>query len=146
VLKIDKENERFSLGIKQMEPDPWQVAAEKLRIGTKVKGKITNITDFGLFVELSKGIEGLVHISEIGDEAMETPVGHFTVGDPIEVIVISFSPDDKKIGLSIKSLSKSAEERATESAKQEETAPSTFGDILKAAAKGKQEGNNGDTA
>lgn len=146
VLKIDKENERFSLGIKQMEPDPWQVAVEKLRIGTKVKGKITNVTDFGLFVELSKGIEGLVHISEIGDATMETPVGHFNVGDPIEVIVISFSPDDKKIGLSIKSLSKSDEERAAASAKQEETTPSTFGDILKAAAKGKQEGNNGDTA
>ena len=104
VLKIDKENERFSLGVKQLEPDPWVAAVNKYPTGTIVEGTITNVTDFGVFVQLEEGIEGLVHISEISKEKIETPVGMFNVGDTLQAMVISVSSDDRKIALSIKAL------------------------------------------
>ncbi len=142
VLKIDKENERFSLGVKQLEPDPWQAAAHKYPTGTTIDGIITNVTDFGIFVQLEEGIEGLVHVSEISREKIDTPIGMFTVGDPMKAMIISVSPDDRKIAMSTKAL----EERDTDSPsaekherKQQASAPSTFGDLLKAAASEDQE-------
>ncbi|NIA04379.1 MAG: 30S ribosomal protein S1 [Proteobacteria bacterium] len=137
VLKIDKENERFSLGVKQLEPDPWQAAANKYPTGTTIDGIITNVTDFGIFVQLEEGIEGLVHVSEISREKIDTPIGMFTVGDPMKAMIISVSPDDRKIAMSTKALegrdtdSPSAEKHER---KQQASAPSTFGDLLKAAA------------
>ncbi len=133
VLKIDRENERFSLGIKQLEPDPWQQAIEKYPIGSAVEGKITNVTDFGVFVELEEGIEGLVHVSEISKDKVSTPVGLYTVGDDLQTKVINVSAKDRKIGLSIKALSEeSAEEDMGEyKKKQASSGPSTLGDLLK---------------
>ena len=139
VLKIDKEHERFSLGIKQLEPDPWQAAYNNFPSGTIIEGKITNVTDFGVFVQLEEGIEGLVHVSEISKDKVKTPVGMYEVGDTLKAIVINVSAKDRKIGLSIKTLEEDGEEGAAENyAKKKEeaaaAAPSTFGDLLKAAA------------
>ena len=139
VLKIDKENERFSLGIKQLEPDPWQAAYNNFPSGTIIEGQITNVTDFGVFVQLEEGIEGLVHVSEISKDKIKTPVGMYQVGDTLKAIVINVSAKDRKIGLSIKTLEEDGEEGAAENyAKKKEEAeaasPSTFGDLLKAAA------------
>ncbi len=139
VLKIDKEHERFSLGIKQLEPDPWQAAYNNFPSGTIIEGKITNVTDFGVFVQLEEGIEGLVHVSEISKDKVKTPVGMYQVGDTLKAIVINVSAKDRKIGLSIKTLEEDGEEGAAENyAKKKEeaaaAAPSTFGDLLKAAA------------
>ena len=139
VLKIDKEHERFSLGIKQLEPDPWQAAYNNYPSGTIIEGKITNVTDFGVFVQLEEGIEGLVHVSEISKDKIKTPVGMYQVGDELKAIVINVSAKDRKIGLSIKTLEEEGEEGAAENyAKKKEeaaaAAPSTFGDLLKAAA------------
>jgi small subunit ribosomal protein S1 len=133
VLKIDRENERFSLGIKQLEPDPWQEAISKYPIGSTVKGKITNVTDFGVFVEVEEGIEGLVHVSEISKEKVETPVGLYKIDDTIETKVINVSAKDRKIGLSIKALSDdSSQGKLTEyKQKQASSGPSTIGDLLK---------------
>jgi len=131
VLKIDKENERFSLGIKQLTPDPWEEAVNKYAIGTKVSGKITNITDFGIFVELEEGIEGLIHVSEISKEKVETPVGMFNVGDTIEARVINVSPKDRKIGLSIKALDDDEATLEDYKQKQAKSGPSTLGDLIK---------------
>ena len=141
VLKIDKENERFSLGIKQLEPDPWVAAVSKYPTGTIVEGTITNVTDFGIFVQLEEGIEGLVHISEISKEKIQTPVGMFNVGDALKAMVISVSSDDRKIALSTKALEEGGEESAKEEYEQKHQAsgPSTFGDLLKAAADGQGE-------
>ncbi|MDH3328592.1 MAG: 30S ribosomal protein S1 [Desulfobulbaceae bacterium] len=141
VLKIDKENERFSLGIKQLEPDPWVAAVSKYPTGTIVEGTITNVTDFGVFVQLEEGIEGLVHISEISKEKIQTPVGMFNVGDALKAMVISVSSDDRKIALSTKALEEGGEESAKEEYEQKHQAsgPSTFGDLLKAAADGQGE-------
>jgi small subunit ribosomal protein S1 len=137
VLKIDKENERFSLGVKQLEPDPWQAAASNYPTGTMVEGTITNVTDFGVFVQLEEGIEGLVHVSEISREKVKTPIGMFNVGDTLKAMVINVSAEDRKIGLSLKALEDGGDKGATpeEYAKKvQKTGPSTFGDLLKAAA------------
>lgn len=138
VLKIDKENERFSLGVKQLEPDPWQAAVSKYPIGSTVEGTITNVTDFGVFVQLEEGIEGLVHVSEISKEKIKTPVGIYNVGDSLQAMVINVSADDRKIGLSIKAMEESDEDGkmpAQYEQQQAESSPSTFGDLLKAAQK-----------
>jgi len=133
VLKIDRENERFSLGIKQLTPDPWQQTVEKYPVGSLVKGKITNVTDFGIFVEVEEGIEGLVHVSEISKEKVNTPVGLYNVGDVLETKVISVSAKDRKIGLSIKAMSEDSGEMKLDEYKKQQasSAPSTLGDLLK---------------
>ncbi len=133
VLKIDRENERFSLGIKQLTPDPWQQTIEKYPVGALVTGKITNVTDFGIFVEVEEGIEGLVHVSEISKEKINTPVGMYNVGDTLETKVISVSAKDRKIGLSIKAMSDDSSEMKLEDYKKQQasTGPSTLGDLLK---------------
>lgn len=133
VLKIDRENERFSLGIKQLTPDPWLAAVETYPMGSSVEGKITNITDFGIFVEVEDGIEGLVHVSEISKEKVNSPVGMYNVGDPIETKVISVSPKDRKIGLSIKAMTEEPGQGGVEDYKKQQAAsgPSTLGDLLK---------------
>jgi small subunit ribosomal protein S1 len=138
VLKIDRENERFSLGVKQLVPDPWQAAYNNYPSGTVVEGEITNVTDFGVFVKLEEGIEGLVHVSELSKDKVKTPVGMYQVGDTLKAIVINVSSKDRKIGLSVKTLEGDGEQEAAESYAQADSAtdsaPSTFGDLLKAAA------------
>ena len=104
VLSIDKDSERFSLGIKQLTKDPWEEIPEKFKPGTKVTGKVTNITDFGIFVELEEGIEGLIHSSEISKGKSKTSLGKFQIDDVIQTLVVNVSQEDKKIGLSIKKL------------------------------------------
>ena len=104
VLNIDKDNERFSLGIKQLQKDPWETIPERYEVGDKITGTITNVTDFGLFVELEEGIEGLVHVSEVDREKIKTPVGKFQVGDIISAKVININPKERRIGLSIQQL------------------------------------------
>jgi small subunit ribosomal protein S1 len=143
VLKIDRENERFSLGVKQLEPDPWQETIEKYPVGSKVKGKITNVTDFGIFVEIEEGIEGLVHVSEISKEKVSTPVGMYTVGDSLEARVINVSAKDRKIGLSVKALSDDSTEGSYEDFKQKQakSGPSTIGDLLKEEFENKDRGD-----
>lgn len=104
VLNIDKENERFSLGIKQLAIDPWEEVPERYRPGTKVTGRVTNITDFGVFLELEEGIEGLIHVSELAKEKSGNPLGRFKIDDVIQAKVINVNRSDKKIGLSIRKL------------------------------------------
>jgi len=104
VIAIDKGNERFSLGIKQLAPDPWEQIPEKYKVGTKVTGKVTNITDFGVFVELEEGIEGLIHNSEMGKGKSKSSLGKFQIDDVIQSLVVNISKEEKKIGLSIKKL------------------------------------------
>ena len=139
VLKIDRENERFSLGIKQLEPDPWQAALNNYPAGAIVEGKITNVTDFGIFVQLEEGVEGLVHVSEISKEKITTPVGMYNVGDNLQVKVINVSSKDRKIGLSIKALDEdSGEDTLKEYKKKQAAGPATIGDLLKEEMESKE--------
>jgi small subunit ribosomal protein S1 len=139
VLKIDRENERFSLGIKQLEPDPWQAALNNYPGGAIVEGNITNVTDFGIFVQLEEGVEGLVHVSEISKEKITTPVGMYNVGDTIQVKVINVSSKDRKIGLSIKALDEdTAEDSLQDYQKKQSGGPSTIGDLIKEEMESKE--------
>ena len=132
VLNIDKENERFSLGIKQLEPDPWESIPERYPLGSIISGPITNVTDFGLFVELEEGIEGLIHVSEISKEKIKSPVGQYKPGDQITAKVINISPKDRKIGLSVKKMEEQ-EERANydDYLNTSKAATSNLGELLK---------------
>jgi small subunit ribosomal protein S1 len=104
VLNIDRRNERFSLGIKQLTPDPWKEVAQRYRKGDVVTGRVTNVTDFGAFVELEEGIEGLIHVSEISREKIEKPSDVLKVNDTVTAVIIHVDSGDRRIGLSIKGL------------------------------------------
>ncbi|HQK99334.1 MAG TPA: 30S ribosomal protein S1 [Smithellaceae bacterium] len=104
VLNIDVDNEKFSLGIKQIEKNPWDELPQKYAPGSVVSGKITNFTDFGIFVEIEEGIEGLVHISEISSKRVKTAGELYNIGDTVSAAVKSIDPKSKKIRLSIKDL------------------------------------------
>jgi small subunit ribosomal protein S1 len=106
VLNIDVDNERFSLGIKQLFEDPWERIPTAYPRGSRVKGKVTKITDFGAFVEIEPGIEGLVHVSEIADEHVEDPRSYLKIGSDAEVMIIDIDSEERKIGLSIKAVAK----------------------------------------
>ena len=139
VIKIDRENERFSLSIKHVTPDPWEQAAQKYPINSRVSGTITNVTDFGVFVELEDGIEGLVHVSEISEEKIKTPVGMFNNGDTIETKVIDVNKKDHKISLSIKRLDEDADQvLVREYLSSGQTPFSSLGDLLKENLENKQ--------
>ncbi|MBW1926501.1 MAG: 30S ribosomal protein S1 [Deltaproteobacteria bacterium] len=131
VLNVDKEKERFSLGVKQLHPDPWESAPERYPVDSQVTGKVTNVTDFGVFVELEEGVEGLIHISELGPGKIKTPVGMFQVGDKISAKVIHVAPLERRIGLSIKRISED-EERShfDEYAGNNKSAGTTLGSLL----------------
>lgn len=105
ILNLDRKEGRVSLGLKQKQPDPWSEIENKYAIGTKIKGKVVNILPYGVFVELEKGIEGLVHISEISWAKRVTNLqGTFAVGDIIEVQILSLDKDARRISLSLKQL------------------------------------------
>ena len=115
VLGINVEHERFSLGIKQLTEDPWKVISERYPIGSKVKGQITSIPDFGVFVRLEEGVEGLIHVSQLSTERIEKPSSHFKVGDEVEAEVLHIDVNERKIGLSVRALLKSEERQEMES-------------------------------
>ncbi|MEK6535729.1 MAG: 30S ribosomal protein S1 [Thermodesulfobacteriota bacterium] len=102
VLNIDVEHEKFSLGLKQIEKNPWEELSVKYPAGSIVSGKVTNITDFGIFVEIEEGIEGLVHISELSSRRVKSSSELFAVGDSVSAIVKNVDPKSRKIRLSIK--------------------------------------------
>ncbi len=132
VLDIDKESERFSLGIKQLQSDPWETVEQRYEVGKKITGTVTNVTDFGVFVELEEGIEGLIHVSEISKEKIKTPVGMFNVGDIITAKVMNINSDERRIGLSIKRLEMEDEQSLlNEYINNIGPATSTFGEILR---------------
>jgi len=132
VLDIDKENERFSLGIKQLADDPWKTVAERYEVGKEITGTVTNVTDFGVFVELEEGIEGLVHVSEISTEKIKDPGEQFNVNDVIAARVMNINSDERRIGLSIKRLDMEDDQSLLSDYLNNTKAPtSTFGEILR---------------
>ncbi|WP_022663315.1 30S ribosomal protein S1 [Paucidesulfovibrio longus] len=137
VLTVDKENEKFTLGVKQLTEDPWSQVPAKYPVGQLITGQVTNITDFGLFVEVEEGIEGLVHVSEISRKKIKSPSELYKEGDSIEAKVIHVSADERRLGLSIKQIKDEAEQRrrpAAASKGYSSGAPetgNTLGDLLR---------------
>lgn len=125
---VDKENQKFCLGLKQLEEDPWKRIEERLPVGSIVEGEAVRLTEFGVFVELETGIEGLVHISEISEERVEKPSDKVQKGDKVKAVVISIDKQAKKIALSMKA---AASGEYKSSYKHEVAQPSTLADKLK---------------
>ncbi|MES2390634.1 MAG: 30S ribosomal protein S1 [Acidobacteriota bacterium] len=105
VLKFDKEKQRVSLGFKQLTPDPWLDAIERYPVGAQVRGRVLSVTDYGAFVELEQGIEGLVHVSEMTwSKRMKHPSKLVKPGDEVDTIILSVNPNDRRISLGMKQL------------------------------------------
>jgi small subunit ribosomal protein S1 len=143
VLSIDKETEKFSLGIKQLERDPWENIKARYKIGQAVEGKVSKLADFGVFIEIEEGLEGLIHISELSVDNVERVADFAKVGDTLKTEILSIDPRERKIGLSVKAVLKT-EERANLDAYSKDTkstAGNTLGELLaaKMAEKSKKE-------
>jgi small subunit ribosomal protein S1 len=105
ILNIDKENERISLGLRQLEPNPWDTLEERYPVGKRFQGKIRNITDFGIFVQVEEGIDGLVHISDISwTSRIQNPADVFTKGQEVEVVVLGIDKINRRVSLGMKQL------------------------------------------
>ena len=136
VLQIDPAEQRVSLGLKQVEPDPWLEVPEKYKIGSVVTGEIMNLTSFGAFAKLEDAVEGLIHISELADRRIEKPEEIVSIGDQLSLKVIHLDVNERRIGLSLKA-ALAEQERATTVQFQEEQSesrdeePATLGALLK---------------
>ena len=105
ILDFDENKKRISLGLKQLEPHPWDNVEERYPIGSKVKGTVVSLTDYGAFVELERGIEGLIHVSEMSwSQHVKNPSQILKVGDEVEAVVLSIEPEERKISLGLKQL------------------------------------------
>jgi len=130
VLGIDKANEKFSLGVKQLERDPWENLKSRLRPGQAVDVTITKLADFGAFAEIEEGIEGLIYVSELSDQRVEKPGDVVKVGDKVRAEVLSIEPKERRIGLSLKQLAKTEERQNYEAYTGERSKKTSMGDIL----------------
>ncbi|MEK6775576.1 MAG: 30S ribosomal protein S1 [bacterium] len=131
VLHVDKEKERLSLGIKQLVPDPWTDIAEKFRTDSVITGRVIKITDFGVFVELENGIEGLIHISEVDLDPHAKIENILAINSDVKAAVVKIDAEERKIGLSIKKYLEGLEEDDLKAymSSHEATKP-TMGDIM----------------
>ncbi len=121
LLSIDVGSERLSLGIKQLQPNPWEGIATSIVVGEDVSGKVVRLTDFGAFIELLNGVEGLLHVSEISHQHVKKPEDVLSVGDDITAKVIKLDEDNRRIGLSIKAYEERTDEEVEEKAETEGT-------------------------
>jgi small subunit ribosomal protein S1 len=139
VLGIDVDNERISLGIKQLTEDPWTAVPRRYPVGTRVRGTVTSVTDFGVFAELEEGVEGLIHVSQLSTERIDKPSSLFKIGDPIDAEVTTVDSREKRIGLSIKALRKSEERAEMDAylARDRDGGKFTFADVMPEAEKHK---------
>ena len=104
ILNIDRDQKRISLGLKQIQPDPWTTVAQRYPMGSRVTGKVVRLTDFGAFVELEPGVDGLLHISQMSSRPIGRPDEVVNVGDELTLLVIRVDPNERRIGLSLKEL------------------------------------------
>lgn len=132
VLKIDKENEKFSLGIKQLQPNPWDDIQKRYPLGSEVEGEVSNVADFGAFVRLAEGIEGLIYTGELAAEPVAKPSDVVKAGDRVKAIVTRVDPNEQKISLSIKAIhdQQTRQALAEQAAQQSKSQRSTLGDLL----------------
>lgn len=135
VLNIDKVQKKFSLSIKRLKEDPWKGLSSRYSTGDVVDGYITSITDFGVFVEIEEGIEGLVHVSEMDELQGKPPAEVFVLDDKIQAAILHIDEKEKRIALSTKILRKRDDQPVPEARAENESAFSTLGDILEPAMK-----------
>jgi small subunit ribosomal protein S1 len=144
VLNIDAENQRLSLGLKQLATDMWDEFFAHHKVGDIVEGKIVRLTNFGAFVELHEGIEGLVHVSELDEKRIDKPEETFKAGETYPMKIIKINEGEKKIGLSIRAVKtdevqKDVETYKEAAAPERATSTTTMGDAFRAAARRREE-------
>ncbi len=142
VLNIDKAQKKFSLSIKRLMSDPWKGAASRYHVGDVVEGHVTSVTDFGIFVEIEEGIEGLIHLSEIDDLQGKQLSEVFPLDGKIEAVILNIDEKDRRIALSTKTQKKGDEKKQVEAVPENEGAFSTLGDILEPAMQKNNMENN----
>ncbi|MDH3521683.1 MAG: 30S ribosomal protein S1 [Myxococcales bacterium] len=132
VLKIDKENEKFSLGIKQLEKNPWDEILKKYPVGSEIKGSVSSLADFGAFVKLEEGIEGLIYNSELSGDRVENPSEVVQVGQEVTALITKVDPVEQKISLSIRALTDREQRDALKklAVQQATSQTTTLGDLL----------------
>lgn len=131
VLNINAKEQKIGLSLKDIQQDPWTTVTKKFKVNDVVKGKVIRLMDFGAFVEISDGIEGLVHISEIADKRIGTPSEVLTPGDEVKVKILDIKQKEKRISLSIKEAQEEEHKREIEEYKDEGKGFATMGDLLK---------------
>jgi len=142
VLDIDVSNERLSLGIKQLSEDPWDTIAQRHPVGTKIKGNVTAITEFGVFVEIENGIEGLIHNSQLGLEKGQEVAQSFVVGTPVEAEVTNVDTNERRISLSARAIKERSRKDGgfdSQYMGEDEGQRVTFGDLIREQMKGDRE-------
>jgi small subunit ribosomal protein S1 len=142
VLNIDAENQRLSLGLKQLATDMWDEFFAHHKVGDIVEGKVVRMTNFGAFVELHEGIEGLVHVSELDEKRVEKPEDAIKVGENYPMKIIKINEGEKKIGLSIRAVKTDEVQKDVETYKEQavpERSTTTMGDAFRAAARKREE-------
>src|SRR5207249_3332030 len=139
ILDVDTVNRRVSLGLKQLTEDPWAKIPRRYPPGTRVKGAVTSVTDFGVFVELEEGVEGLIHVSQLSAERVDKPSTLFKPGDTVEAEVTEVDAREKRIKLSIKALLKSEEREEMDAyqRRERESGKAYFADLMSDAHKSK---------
>ncbi len=132
VLGIDVDNERISLGVKQLTEDPWAAVPQRYPVGARVRGTVSSVTDFGVFVEIEEGVEGLVHVSQLSTERVDRPAALYKVGDELEAEVTQVDAREKRIGLSVKALRRSEERDEVDAymRRENEGAKFSFADVM----------------
>jgi small subunit ribosomal protein S1 len=134
VLNIDAENQRLSLGLKQLATDIWEEFFSHHKVGDVVQGRVVRVTNFGAFVELAEGIEGLVHVSELDEKRIDKPEEAFKAGDVFAMKIIKIQESDKKIGLSIKAVKQEEYQQDLQAYRESASSSSTtLGEAFKAA-------------
>ena len=145
VLGVDPQVERFSLGIKQLTMDPWQRVINEHPVGSRVQGEIVRVLDFGVFVRVAEGVEGLIHVSQLSTEHVDKPSSLYQVGDEVEAEIVNIDVQEHKIGLSIRALKRSEEREELESylQREKEAGRFSFETILNEELKLDREGRGG---
>ena len=132
ILKIDSENQRLSLGIKQLSPNIWEEFFRLRQVGDVVTGRVVRLTDFGAFVEIEEGIEGLIHVSELSEERVDQPKDVLSVGDVVKAKVIKMEPAEQKIGLSLKAVAQDlTQDELRAYMERQQDSGATLGDSLR---------------
>ena len=142
VLGVDPQVERFSLGVKQMTMDPWERVVKENPPGSRVMGSVVRVLDFGVFVRVAEGVEGLIHVSQLSTEHVEKPSSLYQVGDEVEAEVVNVDLKERKIGLSIRALKRSEEREELETylKREKEAGRFSFETILNEELKLDREG------
>lgn len=145
VLGVDPQVERFSLGIKQLTMDPWEQVINEHPVGSRVQGEIVRVLDFGVFLRIAEGVEGLIHVSQLSTEHVDKPSSLYQVGDEVEAEIVNIDVQEHKIGLSIRALKRSEEREELESylQREKEAGRFSFETILNEELKLDREGRGG---